>query len=682
METREILSVIANELNDSQSFIDYEKPLDYYLGNPDGREVEGRSSVVSTDVADAIEWIMPQVMKSFTQNNEIVIFDPVSPEDELQAELESQFVYDILMKDNDGFIVIHQFVKDALLQNNGIIKVFYERNDKTTVEAFSGITEQQLIAAVQSPNVEVLGYEQTPDGLANVSIAIKTTDGRVVVSSVPPEQFRVNSDHDSINLESARFTAHVFRKTVSDLIKDGFDPDLIESIGADTGSNPSDYRFSAQNESVVFENASLDPSMRLLDMAECFLQIDINGDGIAEYCKITVAGYDHPSDILSIEEMPYSPWVSTTGILMSHKFRGLSIYDRLVQIQDQKTSLLRNTLDNIYLQNNQRNAVVEGQVNLDDLLLSRPGGVIRVKRTDAIVPLVTPAVGQDAFTMMQYLDSVRAGRVGVAPEGEVTPQRIGERVGSEGVAQLLSAKEELVGLIIRVIAETGIKPLCCKIRDICVRHIDAVQNYKLRGTWLQTNPALWGNRNKTTVRVGTGTGNRAKQIATLTQIMQIQATIQQVPGQTLVNPVKIYATLDDYCKFSELIGASKYFVDPSSEEGQMAAQQSAQQAQMEQQKQEQAYMALLQAQVQLSQAELQKAQAQQDNVALKGQIEQLKSQLENAKNLAEAAGADADRSLKKYEIDTKAAIELTKIETTAKTQEEANAMQNREALNG
>jgi hypothetical protein len=637
---------------------------------------------VSTDVADAIEWIMPQVMKSFTQNNEIVIFDPVSPEDELQAELESQFVYDILMKDNDGFIIIHQFVKDALLQNNGIIKVFYERNDKTTVEAFSGITEQQLIAAVQSPNVEVLGYEQTPDGLVNVSIAIKTTDGRVVVSSVPPEQFRVNSDHDSINLESARFTAHVFRKTVSDLIKDGFDPDLIESIGADTGINPSDYRFSAQNESVVFENASLDPSMRLLDMAECFLQIDINGDGIAEYCKITVAGYDHPSDILSIEEMPYSPWVSTTGILMSHKFRGLSIYDRLVQIQDQKTSLLRNTLDNIYLQNNQRNAVVEGQVNLDDLLLSRPGGVIRVKRTDAIVPLATPPIGQDAFTMMQYLDGVRAGRVGVAPEGEVTPQRIGSNVGSEGVAQLLSAKEELVGLIIRVIAETGIKPLCCKIRDICVRHIDAVQNYKLRGTWLQTNPALWGNRNKTTVRVGTGTGNRSKQIATLTQIMQIQATIQQVPGQTLVNPVKIYATLDDYCKFSELIGASKYFVDPSSEEGQMAAQQSAQQAQMEQQKQDQANMALLQAQIQLSQAELQKAQAQQDNVALKGQIEQLKSQLENAKNLAEAAGADADRNLKKYEIDTKAAIELTKIETTAKTQEEANAVQNREALNG
>lgn len=682
MEQTEILSIIANELSGSEQFFDYQRPLDYYLGNPDGREVEGRSSVISTDVADAIEWIMPQVMKSFTQNNEIVVFDPISPEDELQADLESQFTYDVLMKDNDGFIIIHQFVKDALMQNNGIIKVFYDSETNAVVEEYTGLTQEHVVAVAQIPNSEILEFEPQEDGSIKVKIVIQTTKGKVTVESVPPEQFRVNSDHNSINLDKASFTAHVFRKTVSDLIKDGFDPALIESIGADSGYNTSDYRFAAQNESVVFDNTSLDPSMRLLDIAECYMQIDVNGDGIAEYCKITVAGVDNPSHVLSIEEMPYSPWISTTGILMSHKFRGLSIYDRLVQIQDQKTALMRNTLDNIYLQNNQRNIVVEGQVNLDDVLLSRPGGVIRAKRTDAIVPLVTPSVGQDTFTMLQYLDSVRAGRVGVAPEGEVTPQRIGERVGSEGVSQLLTAKEELVGLIVRVIAETGIKPLCVKIRDICVRHIDAVQNYKLRGAWLQTNPATWADRNRTTVRVGTGTGNRQKQIATLGQLMQIQGTIQQIPGQTLVNPAKVYAALDDFCKFSELLGASKYFVDPTSQEGQMAAQQAAQQAQIEQQKQEQANMALLQAQVQLSQAELQKAQAQQDNVALKGQIEQLKSQLENAKNLADATGADADRQLKKYEIDTKAAIELTKIETTAKTQEEANAVANREAMNG
>ena len=682
LEEREILSIVGNQLSNSQSFLDWETPLDYYLGNPNGKEVEGRSTVVSTDVADAIEWIMPQIMKSFTQNNEVVIFDPTGPDDEMQADLESQFVYDIMMKENDGFIILHQFVKDALLQNNGIIKVFYEQKDDVKTESFTGLTSEQVVVTAQDPSIDVVEHEQLEeDGSYSMKIAITSKSGKVFLESVPPEQFSVNSDHNSINLDDAKFTAHVVSKTISDLIQEGYDPELLASIGDNNGDNPSDFRFYAQNESVDHSSwDSNDPSMRELDIAECYMKIDINGDGIAEYCKITVAGRNTPTNVLSIEEMSYSPWVSTTAILMSHKFRGLSIYDRLHQIQDQKTSLLRNILDNVYLQNNQRNVVVEGQVNMDDVLVSRPGGIIRAKRIDAILPLQTPPLGQDAFNMMNYLDSVRAGRVGVAPEGEVTPQRIGERVGSEGVAQLLTAKEELVGLIVRVIAETGLKPLCTKIRDLCTRHIDSIQDYKMRGVWLQTNPSEWPRRSRTTVRVGTGTGNHQKQVNALAQVMQIQAQIQQLPGQTLLNPVKIYATLDDFCKFSELNGAAKYFLDPVSPEGQQAAEISAQSMQEQKQKDDQSNMALLQAQVQLSQAELQKAQAQQDNVVLKAEIEKLKGQLENAKNVAEAAGKDADRSLKKFEIETKAAIELTKIEAQAKAQQEANAVANREAM--
>jgi ATP-dependent Lon protease len=293
---------------------------------------------------------------------------------------------------------------------------------------------------------------------------------------------------------------------------------------------------------------------------------------------------------------------------------------------------------------------------------------------------VTPQLGQDAYNMLQYLDAVRAGRAGVAPEGEVTPQRLGERVGSEGVAQLLNQKEELVGLIVRVIAETGIKPLCTKIRDLCIRHVNAVQNFQFKGAWVPINPAEWPRRNRATVRVGTGTGNHAKQLAALQGLLQIQASIQQMPGQALVNPQKVYATLDDICKYSELLSAAKYFVDPNSPEGQQAAQQISQSMQEQSAKQEQQAMALLQAQVQLSQAEMQKAEAQQNNVLLKGQVEQLKAALDQAKAAADNVAKDEDRILKKYEIDTKAAIELTKVEATAKAQQEANALSNRQAL--
>ena len=129
LDKEEILNIIGNELTNSDYSTwngtvtaDLELSLEYYLGKPNGTEIEGRSQIVSTDVADAIEWIMPQIMKSFTQNNEVVIFDPVHEGDEKQAELESEYVYEVLMKQNDGFIVLHQFVKDALMQRNGIRK--------------------------------------------------------------------------------------------------------------------------------------------------------------------------------------------------------------------------------------------------------------------------------------------------------------------------------------------------------------------------------------------------------------------------------------------------------------------------------------------------------------------------------------------------------------------------------
>jgi hypothetical protein len=677
LDTDTILSIIKNELSTNEVLID-ENPLNYYTGQPRGDEVTGRSQVISTDVADAIEWIMPQIMRAFTENHEIVTFDPVGPMDQQQAELESKFVYDVLMKQNDGFIILYEFIKDALIQNNGVIKVFYEETQSVTTRRFSGLSTESVMAALSSPNV--VSYEATDngDGTANLKLTVENVSGKVVVESVPIEQFRYNLDHNSANLDTARFTAHVFKKTVSELLEEGYSASVLEELSTSNSYNPSAYRFAAQNENTLPLD-SLDESLREVDVAECYMKIDVDGDGIAEYCKILVAGYESPTHILSIEELDDSPWVATTPILMPHKFKGLSIYDRLKQLQDAKTSLFRNILDNFYLQNNQRTVVVEGQVNMDDLLISRPGGIVRAKRLDAITPLPNPSLDQNAFSLMQYLDGVRAGRTGVAPEGEVTPQRIGERVGSEGVQMMLNAKEELVGLIVRTIAETGIKPLCVKIRDLLVRHQDAVP-YEYKGQWVTVSPAEWQPRSGTTVRVGTGTGNKKAQLEAIGALLQMQGQMVQVPGQSLVTPDKVYNTLNDFCKWSGLVSAANYFMDPVSPEGQQYKEQTDAQQQQVKEMQDQLQVQTVQAQTLLAQAELQKAQAEQMNVQLKAQIEDLKGRLTLATKDAEAAAKDADRLLKRYEIDTKAALELTKIEAQSKTQEDQNMLQNRQLM--
>jgi hypothetical protein len=707
----DILSIINNELSMANITVqtpqDLIDPLNYYLGNPTGTEQEGRSALISTDVADAIEWIIPQVMKSFTQNNEVVIFDPVGPNDERQAELESEFVYDILMKQNDGFILIHQFVKDALMQRNGILKVYYEDEETVTTESYTGLIQEQLQMLVADKSVEIINLSETPnftpDGQPistyDVKIKITSTNGKICVDPVPPEQFRVSNQHNSISLENARFSAHIVTKSVSDLIEEGYDPEIVQNL-AQADLLRSSYRFGAQHENTLIPATfTEDISSKLVDSCECFLKLDMDGDGIASLMKVTVGNSMPPTIVLSKEEVESNPWVTCTAIIMSHKFKGLSIYDRLKQIQDNKTALLRNIMDNLYLQNNQRNVIVEGQVNIDDMLVSRPGGLIRAKRIDAISPLQTPMIGDAGFNMMNYLDGVRAGRVGVAAEGNASPQDIGgSAIGSEGVERLMTAKEELVGLIIRVIAETGIKPLCVKIRDLAVKHIDTIQDFKFRGEWVQVNPSSWKPRLKSTVRVGTGTGDHRAQLAAVTQVAAMQEKILASPLGYMCDAGKVYSTMDDFCKFSGLNGATRYFIDPSSPQGQQAAQKAQQAAQQGQQKQDAMTQEQIRQQAELAKSATTAAESQMANVQLKGQVELGKHQREMDKATAQSQIAslqlqlekqvlllDAIKTKHKDELDKEkmlldAALQLTQIEAQAQVDQDANFIANQELI--
>jgi len=568
------------------------------------------------------------------------------------------------------------------------------------------LTEDQLHIIVADKNTEIkqltpnqyIDEQGQPQVIYDAKLSVTNRDGRVKIDGVAPEEFRVNSQHNSIDLSNARFTAQIVNKSLSDLREEGFKQSEIEDI-ASSDLIRSSYRFNYQNEPTLIPSTlSQDDANKLVEIGECYMKLDMDGSGIAELMKITVAGVEPPTKILSIESIDSSPWIATTAILMSHKFQGLSVYDRLKQIQDNKTAIIRNIMDNMYLQNNQRNVILEGQVNLDDLLVSRPGGLIRAKRLDAIQPLATPQIGDAAFSMMQYLDEVKAGRIGVSADGTASPENIGDRVGSQGVERMMNAKEELVGLIIRVICETGIKPLCNKIRDIVTQHVDTIQDFQYRGQWVKVNPSEWPKRTKSSVRVGTGTGDVRAKLAAIQQIQMIQEKIMSMPGQALTNPSKIYTTLDDFCKFSGLNGASKYFIDPSSQEGQQVQQQASQSSQQQQQQQQEEQLKQFQLQAQLAQAATTTAEAQQANVQVKAQLElskhqreldkhdfeskiaQLLAQIEQAK-LVEKSNKEVSELRFKYdELEARTALELTKLEMTSSIDQTQNFMANEEMM--
>lgn len=659
LEDSEILAIVASELaranysTTDQGYGQLEESMSYYLGLPNGSEIEGRSAVTSTDVADAIEWIMPQIMESFTQVNEIVKFDPVGPGDTKQAELESQFCYDVLMKDNDGFILIYTLVKDALLQRNGVLKVYYENVPEQINASYSGITPEALYVLAGREDVEIVSINEYIDQqfgqLFDVNISYIKNCGKICIDAVPLEEFRVNAQHNSVNLDKARFTAHVVTIPLTDLAQEGYPEEVLESLPA-YHNYRRDYRWAMMHENSTGALAQgADEALKYVQKHECCMLIDHDGDGIATLMKITCAGStDTPEVILSKEALERMPWVSTTPILMPHKFQGLSITDRLKQIQNHKTAIWRNILDNMYLQNNQRNVVIEGQVNMDDLLVSRPGGIIRAKRLDAITPLVTPQVSNVAFDMMRYLDEVRAGRSGVQADGNASPVAIGDRVGSEGVDRLLNAKEALVGLIIRTIAETGIKPLMYKIRELALKHFDAAQDYEFRGEWIKVAPQQWINNRRCTVKVGTGTGDNLQKIGALKELLSFQTTAIQNPQQTLVDQANIFNTLDDVCKLSGLNGASRYFIDPTSQAGQQKQQQVTQQSQAEQQKQMQMTQLQLQNEAKLAESAIVAANAQLKATEYKAQADKAKYTLDAYKAEANSKIAELQQQLEQY----------------------------------
>lgn len=706
LSDEDILAIVSSELSSSSGASENDaiqagrqKALAAYLGDK-GSVVEGRSSVVSTDVADAIEWIMPEVMKAFTQNNEVVTFDPVGPDDRRQAQIESRYVYDILMKDNEGFIALHEFFKDALLQKNGFFKVWYEDEPYVTIENYTGLNQLEFETLQMDPELEITGLteEQFSDEhgsmiIYNVNCKRTRNNGKIKIECIAPDDMRINRMHNSVCLKNARFIAQAMTMTKSDLIEAGFDREIVDLLPTESEEfrESKNYRFSMQGENIApYGGNSKDPSQYTYDVSECYMRMDLDGDGIAERVKITVAGFDNPTHILDIEEVEEWPFISATAILMSHKLFGLSVYDRLKEIQEQKTAIWRNILDNMYLKNNQRTIAVEGMVNLDDLLVSRPGGIIRAKRTDAVAPYVTPDLGSDVYRMVDYLDQVRAGRVGVSPEGSIADQSIGDAVGSEGVERLLTQKEELVGLMVRVFAETGIKPLMQMIRKLLMKHIDATIDYEYHDEWVQVAPKNWFQRNRTTVRVGTGSGNRQQQASALTAVLGYQEKLLANPGQALVTEANVFTALDDLAKVSGMPGAGAYFLDPDSPAGKENKQRVDANMQQQQQKELQEAQMLAQTNAKIAEAEQGKAQAALANVKLtaenkqlqmqldaiknssENEIKQLQQQLAEAQALSNANHKDKELEFRYYDSDQRAAIERERIAMQGQKQTKQN----------
>lgn len=694
-ESRALLNIVESHIDDSLGFIETETSqerqtaLEYYLREPYGNEVEGRSQIVTGEVAEVVDGALPQIMKVFTTSSKAVEFEPVNVGDGAIAEQVTAYVNHIFYKDNNGFELMHDWFKDGLLQKVGVLKAYWDDKKNTTKEKYENLTEDELAMIMQDEEIEIVSQEEVEEvveqepqpavdpmtgqpvvdemgmpmmmdvpPIVNVYYNVKckrTKDSsKVKIENVAPEEFLI--DKRATTIEDATFVAQRSLVTRSDLIAMGYDPEVVASLA--TGDTL-DYtpervaRFGA-GEQPFNTNDSNDESMEIVEYYECYVRTDMDEDGVAELHRVCYAD----NQILMSEECDYVPFHSVCPIPVPHKFFGQSLADRAVDLQLIKSTVTRQMLDNLYLTNNYRVGAVEGQVNLDDLLTSTAGGVIRIKNPNALVPMTVQSSAAQSFPMLEYLDSVQAKRSGVSDAQQGLNPDILSNVTATAVSAMTSASQGKLELIARIFADTGMTSLFKGILQLVCKYQDKERIIKINNNFVPMNPREWNTQYNVTVNVGLGTGGKQEQLATMQMILAKQEEV--IKGYGLANPlVNLKQYRDTLAKFINMAGFkddSAFLMEVSEQQAMQMAQQAAQ-APKEDDPNTKAAKVLAQVEQEKAQMQMQQKMAQLD---LEKQELELKVQKEMLELQQKQAQFEADMAMKEMELAQKIANENKK----------------------
>lgn len=663
MTNDELASKLSNEIESATGNFNTElseqreQSMKYYLGEPFGNEIEGRSEIVTTDVRDTIEYIMPSLMRIFTTHNNVAEFEPEGPEDVQMAQQATDYVNYVFNRQNNGFKVLYDVFKDALISKTGIVKHYWEEKTEVSTENYTNLTEIEYQSILANDDMEVIEHTETvvqkavTDDFGNLispkvvehDVKVKKTkdNGQVRVVSVPPEEFLVS--RRSTSIEDASFVCHRVKKTVSDLILEGYDPAVVEDLPTYTTNN-AEYdeeriaRFSFDDDSVPADEGE-GPSRKVW-LEECYIHIDYDDDGIAELRKITKGG----NIILDNEEIDSVPFSTICPLPIPHKFHGMSIADTVQDIQLIKSTIMRNLLDNMYLTNNARYAVLAGQVELDDLLSSKPGGIVRMRAPGAVTALPTPQIQPYAFQMVQYLDGIREERSGVSKMSQgLNPDVLTSHVTSGAISAATESAMQRIELIARIFAETGIKDLFRNIYSLIQRYENRQKMAYLNGKFVPIDVSKWKEKLNCTVNVGVGSGSQNSKMQTMSGIMTILQTVVQNGGMgSLVTPQNLYNAISEFITQSGYKNSDMFISNPQMMPPQQPPEPSldekvaAQKAQVELQKlQLQAQELEIDTQLKAQELKLKQEEAAVDLALKQQELEIKKSQLElNEQELA------------------------------------------------
>lgn len=551
-----------------------ERALDFYYGRPLGNEIDGRSQVVTKDMMDTIEWMMPSLMRVFMTRN-AVQFDPVGPEDEELAKQETEYVSHVLWKQNPGFMVLYSWIKDALMQKVGYVQYRWEEEEKVCYEEYTGLTQDQLTFTLNDlesyGEVEVVGSEasHTAPGLPqtwDIKVKIRSKRGKLVVEPNPPDEIIVSSDCRG-DIKQAKFAGRLRKLTRSDLMKQGFSRREVEEITDFSASDTGVQTARDGQRQAEERDEGVDWATTEVTVLDCYTEIDEDDDGFSELRHFILGG----KSILVDEEVDEIQFESWTPVPMPHKHAGLDVYDMVEDLQRIHTGLTRGLLDNAYFGNNQRLAYDKNRVNLNMLQVNRPGGHVAVDgdTTGAVTQLPVADIASRLLPVIQHFDQTRTRRTGVGDATTGVDADVLAQSTKGAYMNAVTLASQRIEAIARIFAETGLSSLYKSMHKMLMKHQDWPDRFRIKNDWVQVNPTEWKERSNLTVSVGLGTSGKEEVRNNLMAMGQVLQQAAQVPG--LVQPKNVYA----YVKRMQVelgLESESFITDPASEEYQQWAQ--------------------------------------------------------------------------------------------------------------
>ena len=612
--------------------------------------------IVSPEVANVVDHTLADIMPAFAATSP-VSFVPSGPEDEIQARVETQAVNDIFFQQSDGFVQLLTAAQDAMLNRIGCIEV--QTNEKVEVEyiTLENVTIDILSSYMQDPNVEIskINGELTEDvheELLGSDLTVelkKTTTQKVLyIDAFPPGELRVLPECEEINLDEASFVARERVLRRSELIELGYDPEVVKGLPA-YGADDSIKPYKQRKDDYSDDRTATHESNERIHTAFIYIRIDADNDGIAELRKVVAAGnLPHGGTIL--EDIPYNyqPFAIGVPYLYAHRVAGVSLYDKIKQVQDIKTKVTRQLLTAGERAVRGRLGVVGQQANIKDVQETMFGGIIRLTTPNGVVPIPTDRYPAEVADLLTQADVRRKESGGSAVDKASEEILVGGDT-AHGLERIMSAMEQLNSLVAKLLAETLLRQVYRKIHYNLRQHFSGSTAVRVENNWVNTTPSDWPSRTYPVASLGLTMGDRLRQATSYERLIADHKELMK-EGSTVVNEQTLYQLLVARANALILPSAYSYYVDPQSQEGQQAAQ-AKQQAQQEQQQREE-QMARSQYELML-QIEQIKAQSATQVQMLRNEIKQLELQLDRTADNNDLALSYDELKLKLIELNAK-----------------------------